>query len=107
VIGDCQGVSFQLADSAVETVAARCMAAVAARRIDLGRDALLQVDMAKSYAVEMCHRVFDCAIQVYGGMGSAASCGSTRLAPLAAPADGRRSAEILPPEHRSPRDPRP
>lgn len=68
-IGDYQGVSFPIADSASEIYAARCMGLEAARRIELGLNASLQVDMAKGFAVEMCHRVFDRAMQVHGGMG--------------------------------------
>ena len=68
-IGDYQGVSFPIADSAIEIYAARCMGLDTARRIDLGENASLQVDMAKGFAVEMCQRVFDRAMQVHGGMG--------------------------------------
>jgi acyl-CoA dehydrogenase len=69
VIGDYQGVSFPIADSATEIYAARCMGLDAAHRIDQGQKVSLQVDMAKGYSVEMCHRVFDRAMQVHGGMG--------------------------------------
>jgi acyl-CoA dehydrogenase len=69
VIADYQGVSFPLADSAMELYAARSMGLDAAGRIEAGLKATLQVDMAKGYAVEMCHRVYDRAMQVHGGMG--------------------------------------
>jgi len=64
-----QGVSFQLADSAIEIYAADCMSRDCARRIDLGEAANDQVAMVKVYTTELGTRVYDRCMQVHGGMG--------------------------------------
>jgi acyl-CoA dehydrogenase len=68
-ISQYQGVSFQLADSAIEVYAADCMSRDCARRLDRGEAANDQVAMVKVYTTEMGTRVYDRCMQVHGGMG--------------------------------------
>jgi acyl-CoA dehydrogenase len=69
VISDYQGVTFPLADSAMEIYASKQMSLDCARRIDAGEPALKELSMVKAYSTEMCFRVFDRCMQVHGGMG--------------------------------------
>jgi acyl-CoA dehydrogenase len=64
-----QGVSFPLADRAMEVLAAHLMGLHAARLIDQGRPATLEAAMAKVYSVEVADRTIDQAVQALGGMG--------------------------------------
>ncbi|MCX2931797.1 acyl-CoA dehydrogenase [Mycobacterium sp. CVI_P3] len=68
-IGDYQGVSFPLADCAIEIYAADTMARDCAARIEAGGPAHHEVAMAKVFATEMCSRVYERCMQVHGGMG--------------------------------------
>jgi acyl-CoA dehydrogenase len=68
-IGKFQGVSFQLADSALEIEAAQLLTLQAASRIDKGTLTDVDVAMAKLAATEALGRVTDRAVQVFGGMG--------------------------------------
>jgi acyl-CoA dehydrogenase len=68
-ISEYQGVSFQLADSAIEIYAARTMAMDCAARLERGERAVREVNMVKAYSTEMCSRVHDRCMQVLGGMG--------------------------------------
>jgi len=68
-IADYQGVSFPLADCAVEIHAADLMSRDCARRLDAGERANLEVAMVKLYTTEMCARVYDRCMQIHGGMG--------------------------------------
>jgi len=68
-IGDYQGVSFPIADSAVEIHASHLMAVDCARKLDAGERATSEVAMVKLYSTEMCSRVYDRCMQVHGGMG--------------------------------------
>lgn len=69
VIGDYQGVSFQLADCAMDIYASKSMALDCARRLDRGELALKELNMVKAFTTEACFRVFDRCMQVCGGMG--------------------------------------
>jgi alkylation response protein AidB-like acyl-CoA dehydrogenase len=67
-----QGVSFQLADSLTELMAARLLTYHAAYSFDTYEDRKLvhgKVAMAKLYASEMSARVVDRALQIFGGRG--------------------------------------
>ena len=64
-----QGVSFPLADSAMEIHAARLVGMDCARLLDEGHEGQRELSMAKTYATEMAVRVVDRAMQVHGGMG--------------------------------------
>jgi alkylation response protein AidB-like acyl-CoA dehydrogenase len=71
-IADHQGVSFQLADSLTELMAARLLTYHAAHAFDELPDRRVvhgKVSMAKLYASEMAGRVVDRALQVLGGRG--------------------------------------
>jgi len=67
-----QGVSFQLADSLTELLAARLMTYHAAHAFDVEPDRKIvhgKVAMAKLYASEAAGRIVDRAVQVFGGRG--------------------------------------
>jgi acyl-CoA dehydrogenase len=71
-IADYQGVSFPLADSLTELLAARLLTYHAAHAFDSLEDRKIvhgKVSMAKLYASEMAGRVADRALQVMGGRG--------------------------------------
>lgn len=68
-IGKFQGVSFKLADMAVEMRTAELLVMDAAYRYDLGTCSDADMAMAKLKASEMLAMVADEAIQIYGGMG--------------------------------------
>ncbi|MDO8671191.1 MAG: acyl-CoA dehydrogenase [Dehalococcoidia bacterium] len=64
-----QGVSFQLADCAIEMHAAKCMGLALANMIDRGERVVKEMNMTKAFATEACFRIIDRCIQVFGGMG--------------------------------------
>lgn len=68
-IGKFQGVSFKLADMAVELKAAELMVLEAAWKYDQGTATDQDMAMAKLKATEMLAMVADEAIQFHGGMG--------------------------------------
>jgi acyl-CoA dehydrogenase len=68
-IADYQGISFMLADCAVDIYAADTMSRDCARRLDAGERATTEVSIVKLFSTEMCSRVYDRAMQVHGGMG--------------------------------------
>ncbi len=64
-----QLIQQMLAESETEIYAAECMLDDAARRADAGEKVLRQAAAAKVFASEMCGRVVDRCVQVYGGAG--------------------------------------
>lgn len=68
-IGEYQGVSFQLADCAVDVYAGDVMAKDCAARLDAGVAAQHEIAMTKVFTTEMCSRVYERCMQVHGGMG--------------------------------------
>lgn len=58
-----------IADSVTEIQAARLMTLEAARKIDEGKDARIDIAMIKVYGAQMLHNVIDRAIQVHGALG--------------------------------------
>jgi acyl-CoA dehydrogenase len=67
-----QGISFPLADSLTELLAARLLTYHAAHAFDTLEDRRIvhgKVAMAKLYASEMAHRVADRTLQAFGGRG--------------------------------------
>ncbi len=71
-LADHQGMSFPLADSLTELLAARLLTYHAAHAFDTLEDRRIvhgKVAMAKLYASEMAGRVADRALQAYGGRG--------------------------------------
>jgi acyl-CoA dehydrogenase len=78
-IGEFQLVQAMLADSQAELYAARCMVVDAAQRRDAGENIVLQAASAKLFASEMCGRVADRAVQIFGGAGYVADSGIERF----------------------------
>ena len=78
-IGDFQLVQAMLADSQAELYAARCMVVDAAQRRDAGENIVLEASSAKLFASEMCGRVADRAVQIFGGAGYVADSGIERF----------------------------
>ncbi|MBS0473948.1 MAG: acyl-CoA dehydrogenase family protein [Proteobacteria bacterium] len=68
-IANFQLIQQMLADSEIEIYAAECMLEDAARRADAGEKVLRQAAAAKVFATEMCGRVVDRVVQIYGGAG--------------------------------------
>ncbi len=78
-IGDFQLVQAMLADSETELYAAECMVMDAARRRDDGRPVSTEAACCKLFASEMCGRVADRAVQIFGGAGYMAEYGIERF----------------------------
>ncbi len=68
-IANFQLIQQMLAESAIEIYAAECMLEDAARRADAGENVLRKAAAAKVFASEMCGRVVDRVVQIYGGAG--------------------------------------
>ncbi|HXE47239.1 MAG TPA: acyl-CoA dehydrogenase family protein, partial [Ramlibacter sp.] len=68
-----------LADSQAELYAARCMVIDAARRRDEGRNVSTEASCCKLFASEMCGRVADRAVQIFGGAGYISDYGIERF----------------------------
>ena len=68
-IAEYQGVTFPLADSAMELHGAHLMALNAAMLLDRGDRAIKELSMAKAYAVQAGVRAVDRAMQAHGAMG--------------------------------------
>ncbi|NQV61566.1 MAG: acyl-CoA/acyl-ACP dehydrogenase [Alphaproteobacteria bacterium] len=68
-ISEYQGVTFPLAESAMELHGAHLMGLNAAMLLDQGQAAIKELSMAKAYAVEVGARAIDRAIQTHGAMG--------------------------------------
>lgn len=68
-LSEYQGVTFQLADSAMDIYAGRTMAMDCAAQLEAGSRAVRDMAIVKAYTTEMCFRVYDRAMQVLGGMG--------------------------------------
>ncbi len=68
-IGDFQLVQQMIAESNVEVHAARALVLETARKRDDGIDVTMEASMCKLFASEMCGRVADRAVQVFGGGG--------------------------------------
>ncbi|MCZ2499117.1 acyl-CoA dehydrogenase [Xylophilus sp. Kf1] len=78
-IAEFQLVQAMLADSRTEAYAARCMVVDAARRRDDGENVSTEASCCKLYASEMCGRVADRAVQIFGGSGYVADHGIERF----------------------------
>jgi len=68
-IANFQLIQQMLADSEIEIYAAECMLEDAARRADAGENVLRKAAASKVFASEMCGRVVDRVVQIYGGAG--------------------------------------
>jgi alkylation response protein AidB-like acyl-CoA dehydrogenase len=69
VIANYQGVTFPLAESAIELHAAHLMGLNAATLLDQGHAAVKELSMCKAYSVQVGFRALDRAIQTHGAMG--------------------------------------
>ncbi len=78
-IAEFQLIQAMLADSKAEIYAARSMVLDAARRRDDGLDVVTEASCAKMFASEMCGRVADRAVQIFGGAGYLAEYGIERF----------------------------
>ena len=78
-IAEFQLVQAMLADSKAELYAAQCMTLDAARRRDWGENVSTFASCAKMFASEMCGRVADRAVQIFGGAGYMADYGIERF----------------------------
>jgi acyl-CoA dehydrogenase len=78
-IADFQLVQAMLADSKAELYAARCMVIDAAQRRDRGENVGTEASCCKMFATEMCGRVADRAVQIFGGAGYMAEYGIERF----------------------------
>ncbi len=68
-IGEFQLVQGLIADCQTEIHAARALILETARKRDRGEDTSMEASMCKYFATEMCGRVADRAVQVFGGSG--------------------------------------
>ncbi len=68
-IREYQGVTFPLAESAMEVHAAHLTGLNAALLLDRGERAIKELSMAKAYTVEVCARAIDRVIQTHGATG--------------------------------------
>ena len=68
-ISDYQGVTFPLAESAMQVHAAHLMGLNASKLLDSGHRAIKELSMAKAFSVEVCLRAIDRAMQTHGAMG--------------------------------------
>ena len=68
-IAEYQLVQQMIAESNTEVHAARALVLETARKRDAGADVTMEASMCKLFASEMCGRVADRAVQVFGGSG--------------------------------------
>ena len=68
-IANFQLIQQMLADSDIEVYAAECMMADVTQRADRGENVLRKAAAFKVFASEMCGRVVDRVVQIYGGAG--------------------------------------
>lgn len=78
-IAEFQLVQAMLADSQTEWYAAQCMVLDAARRRDQGENVSTEASCSKLFASEMCGRVADRAVQIFGGAGYISEYGIERF----------------------------
>ena len=100
-IGKFQGVSFKLADMAMELKAAELLTLEAAWKYDQGTVTDMDMAMAKLKATEMLAIVADEAIQIHGGMGLMEICrssasGAMRASSASGKAPAKSSATSFP-----------
>jgi acyl-CoA dehydrogenase len=78
-IADFQLIQALLADSKAEVYASKCMVIDAAQRRDRGENVSTEASCCKMFATEMCGRVADRAVQIFGGAGYMAEYGIERF----------------------------
>ncbi|HYD62210.1 MAG TPA: acyl-CoA dehydrogenase family protein [Noviherbaspirillum sp.] len=78
-IAEFQLIQAMLADSKAELYASRCMVIDAAQRRDRGENVSTEASCCKMFATEMCGRVADRAVQIFGGAGYMSEYGIERF----------------------------
>ncbi len=78
-IGAFQLVQAMLADCKVEIEAAKALVIETARKRDRGEDVAMDVSICKYFATEMCGRVADRVVQIFGGQGYVKEAGIERF----------------------------
>ena len=78
-LAEFQLIQAMLADSQADIYAARCMVVDAARNRDLKQDVSMEASCCKMFASEMCGRVADRAVQIFGGAGYVSEYGIERF----------------------------
>ncbi|MDH4566917.1 acyl-CoA dehydrogenase [Pseudomonas sp. BN414] len=78
-LAEFQLIQAMLADSQADIYAARCMVLDAARKRDLKQDVSMEASCCKMFASEMCGRVADRAVQIFGGAGYVSEYGIERF----------------------------
>jgi len=78
-IGEFQLVQAMLAECKVEIEAARALILETARKRDRGEDVTMEVSLCKYFSTEMCSRVADRAVQIFGGAGYVKGTGIERF----------------------------
>lgn len=78
-IGEFQLVQAMLAECKVEVEAARALILETARKRDRGEDVTMDVSLCKYFSTEMCSRVADRAVQIFGGAGYVKGTGIERF----------------------------
>ena len=68
-VGEFQLVQQMIAESNTEVHAARALVLETARKRDAGEDVTMEASMCKLFASEVCGRVADRAVQIFGGSG--------------------------------------
>ena len=68
-IAEFQLVQAMLAECKVEIEAARALILATARKRDRGEDVVMDVSICKFFSTEMCGRVADRVVQIFGGQG--------------------------------------
>ena len=68
-IGEFQLVQAMIAECKIDIEAARALILETARKRDRGEDVTMDVSMCKYLATEMCGRVADRVVQLFGGQG--------------------------------------
>ena len=79
VLADFQLVQAMIADCQTDIHAARALILETARKRDLGEDVTMQASICKYFASEMCGRVADRCVQLFGGYGYIADYGIERF----------------------------
>jgi acyl-CoA dehydrogenase len=78
-IANFQLVQAMLADCKVDIEATRALILDTARKRDAGQDVTMEVSMCKYLATEMCGRVADRVVQIFGGQGYVKEAGIERF----------------------------
>ena len=78
-IGEFQLIQAMLAECKVEIEAARALILETARKRDRGEDVTMDVSLCKYFSTEMCGRVADRVVQIFGGEGYVKGTGIERF----------------------------